>query len=80
MATVTLSNVDDRLLDQVRAAADRHKTSVEDEIVETLRKRFLAERQELRRRAEMIAAMTPKDVVQTDSTLIVRQIRDEGDV
>jgi len=80
MAVVTLSNIDDRLLDQVRAAASRHHTSVEDEIVETLRKRFLAERQELRRQAEMISAMTPKGVAQTDSTIIVRQIRDEGDI
>jgi plasmid stability protein len=79
MAVVTLSNIDDNLFGRLRAAAGRRNTTVEDEIVETLRERFAAERRELVRRADEIAAMTPKGVRQTDGTLLVREDREDPD-
>jgi antitoxin FitA len=77
MAVITLRDIDSRLLDELQAAAYRHNSSIETEIVETLKDRFLPDRRaDLRKRADAIAAMTPKDVVQTDSTILVREDRD----
>jgi plasmid stability protein len=75
MAVVQLRNVDDALLRRVKLAAERRNASVEEEIVETLRARFLAEREELARRADSIAALTPK-VEQSNSTSLIREDRD----
>lgn len=77
MAVITLKDIDRRLFEELQAAAKRHNSSVETEIVETLKDRFLpTRRQHLRARADAIAAMTPKGVAQTDSTLLVREDRD----
>ncbi len=76
MAVLKLKIADDSLIQRVRHSAARHNVSVEEEIVETLRARFAAEREELLRRADEIAAMTPGGTEQTDSTVMVREDRD----
>lgn len=76
MAVLKLKIADDYLIQRVRNSAARRNVSVEEEIVETLRARFAAERDELLRRADAIAAMTPGNVEQADSTEMVREDRD----
>lgn len=76
MAVLKLKIADDALIQRVRNSAARRNVSVEEEIVETLRARFVAERDDLVRRADAIAAMTPGSVEQSDSTKMVREDRD----
>lgn len=76
MAVLKLKISDDFLVQRVRNSAARRNVSVEEEIVDTLRARFAAEREDLLRRADAVAAMTPIDVEQTDSTAMVREDRD----
>jgi plasmid stability protein len=77
MATVTIRDLDDRIVKKLKARAKANKRSLQAELRELLtnvvkdsdqRRRFLA-------RADRIAAMTP-DVPQTDSALLVREDRD----
>jgi plasmid stability protein len=76
MAVLKLKISDDFLVQRVRNSAARRNVSVEEEIVDTLRARFVAEREDILRRADEVAAMTPVDVNQTDSTVMVREDRD----
>lgn len=76
MAVLKLRIADDNLIRRVRIAAERHNVSIDEEIVDTLNARFAAERQEMIRRADAVAAMTPADAEQADSTKLVREDRD----
>lgn len=77
MATVTIRNLDDATVDRLKTKAREHNRSLEAEIRLLLteaaarpsRGAFL----ELTNR---IAAMTPKNVAQTDSTDLIREDRD----
>lgn len=78
MATVTIRNLDEDVVEALKAQAKANNRSLEAELRRILaqaaasrksRMDFLAE-------ADRIAAMTPKDVPQTDSTLLIREDRD----
>jgi|HigsolmetaAR201D_1030396.scaffolds.fasta_scaffold41683_3 hypothetical protein len=72
---------DARLLETLTEMARAHNHTVEAEVEElvqnALEKR--ARRLDLVRRADMIAARTPKGVKQTDSADLIREMREERD-
>jgi len=76
MATVTIRDLDDKIVVKLKARAKSNNRSLEAELRELLsgivkeqerRQRFLA-------KADRIAAMTPK-IAQTDSTRLLREDR-----
>lgn len=76
MATVTIRDLDDKIVARLKDRAKNNNRSLEAELRELLsgvvreqerKKRFLTE-------ADRIAAMTPK-VIQTDSTKLLRKDR-----
>jgi len=77
MATLTIRNLDDKVVEKLKERARDNERSLEAEVRALLaqaaerpsRKKFI----EL---AEKIAAMTPEGVEQTDSTEIIREFRD----
>ena len=76
MATLTIRNLDDEVVDKLKARAKEHNRSLEAEV-----RQILADAAkpgatvDLLILADRIAAMTP-DVPQTDSTEIIREFRD----
>jgi plasmid stability protein len=78
MGAIHIENVDEQVMQSIRIRARRHGRSFEDEVKAVLeelaRPRMSAE--EFVAEADRIRAMTPKGVVQTDSTSIIREIRD----
>lgn len=81
MNAVTIRIADEALLRKLSAQADAHHRSVEREVMEILTSAVEQEgapndRLSIARR---ISAMTPKGVVQTDSTLLVREDRDRDE-
>ena len=76
MASITIRNLDDKVIEKLKARAKQHERSLEAEI-----RVLLAETAEQWSRprfietARRIAAMTP-DVPQTDSTELIREDRD----
>ena len=69
--------VDDATLARLAESAERNGRSVAEEAAEALRKQVRRlSREEFLRRADEIAAMTPKDVGQTDSWILLREDRD----
>ena len=77
MATVTIRNLDDRIVRKLKARAKANYRSLEAELRELLSSavRKQARMNEFLTKADRIAAMTPK-VSQTDSALLVREDRD----
>lgn len=77
MATVTIRNLDDRIVRKLKARAKTNHRSLEAELRELLSS--AVRRQERMRRVlaktDRIAAMTPK-VPQTDSASLIREDRD----
>jgi plasmid stability protein len=78
MATLTLHDIDDRLVETLKARAEANARSVEAEAEELLSRAVetpssAPDKWETARR---IAAMTPKDVTQTDSVLMLREDRE----
>jgi antitoxin FitA len=77
MTTLTIRNVDETQVEQLRQRAARHNRSLEAELRQLIAEAVARPTpDELLAWADRIAAMTP-DVPQTDSTAIVRQMRDE---
>lgn len=79
MAQVLIRNLDEGLLADYRAAADRNSRSLEAELREALaavRPMTVNRRDELLARLREIRAMTPKDVKQTPAEILVREDRD----
>jgi plasmid stability protein len=76
MANLTIRNLDDEVVERLKARAKAHHRSLEAELREilsaTVRRRT---REEFLAVADRIAAMTPK-TYQTDSTLLIREDRD----
>ena len=69
--------VDSATLARLEENARAHGRSVEEEAAETLRQATTAStRADMIARLDEIAAMTPKGIKQTDSTLLVREDRD----
>jgi len=77
MATVTVRNLDDSVVETLKEQARAHNRSLEAELREILTKagQQRRRRKEFRAEAERIAAMTP-DVPQTDSAELIRKNRD----
>lgn len=77
MATVTIRDLDDRIVKKLKARAKANKRSLQAELRELLAN-VVKESDRMRRflaKANRIAAMTP-DVPQTDSALLIREDRD----
>jgi plasmid stability protein len=78
MANLTIRNVDDDIVEALKARAKSHNRSLESEIRQILvdqARRPSWRGAELRALAEKIAAMTP-NVPQTDSVELLREDRD----
>jgi plasmid stability protein len=77
MPTLTIRNLDQEVVDRLKAKAKENGRSLEAEAREILQNeaRQLTGR-EARELVDRIAAMTPKGVKQTDSTKIIREFRD----
>ena len=78
MANLTIRNVDDDIVETLKARAKAHNRSLEAEIRQILAdqvRRPAWRGAELLERAKRIAAMTP-DVPQTDSVELLREDRD----
>jgi antitoxin FitA len=78
MATITISDVEDSLVEKIRDLAEQHNHSVEKEIRDLLQQAVEAKPQSrsLIDAANAIAALTPKGVPQTDSAILLREDRD----
>ena len=77
MGIIEKISVDDATMQKLASDAHKNGRSVEAEAAEWLRKiGGRPSRAELIARFDAIAAMTPKGVEQTDSTLLVREDRD----
>ena len=76
MATVTIRNLDDAVVERLKYQAKQNGRSLEAEVRELLKQAANRKTpEELLAIADRIAAMTP-DVPQTDSTQIIREFRD----
>ena len=77
MATLTIRNLDDEVVERLKAKAKDNGRSLEGELRELLKQAADRKtREELLAAADRIAAMTPKDVKQTDSAELIREDRD----
>ena len=77
MANLTIRNIDDDIVERLKIKAKQNERSLEAEVRLILK--GAANRltgMEARALAERIAAMTPKGVKQTDSTILIREDRD----
>ena len=76
MGTVTIRNLDDKIIKRLKARAKAHRRSLEAELRDLL---SYASQQTLIAdalvEADRIAAMTPRKVKQTDSITLLRQDR-----
>jgi hypothetical protein len=69
--------VDDATLQRLTRLAERHGRTIEEEAALALQSEVRRmSREEFLRRADAIAAMTPKGVKQTDSAVLLREDRD----
>lgn len=76
MGRIVVEEVDEVVIDALARLAASNSNSVEEQVRTLLAQSVpRSSRQDLVRRAEAIAAMTPKGVMQTDSTLLLRQER-----
>ena len=76
MANLTIRNLDDAVVERLKARAKAHNRSLEAEVRTILEiTARTADREAFIREARRIAAMTP-NVPQTDSTLLIREDRD----
>ena len=78
MATVTIRNLADGIVKKLKAQAKANQRSLEAELRDLLSNEVRARDRIRRFRAmvDRIAAMTPKGVKQTDSTILIREDRD----
>ncbi len=76
MGKIEIDSLDDRVIEGLRARARIHGRSLEDEIRALLSQHVLLSSAERVAIADRIRAMTPKGVTQTDSTDMIREIRD----
>ncbi len=77
MASVTIRNLDDGVVERLKSKAKDNGRSLEAELREILSTEARrASTKELIAEADRIAAMTPKDRPQTDSVKIIREVRD----
>jgi plasmid stability protein len=76
VASLTIRNLDDDVVERLKARAEANKRSLEAELREVLARVAREGRTfDLRSYAERIAAMTPRRTPQTDSTILLRRDR-----
>lgn len=80
MGVIHIENVDERILRSIRLRAQLSGRSFEEEVRTLLAEATKPQmtREEFVTEARRIQAMTPKGVEQTDSTEIIRELRDRG--
>lgn len=81
MAQALIRNLDDELLDDYRRAAKDRGRSLEAELRDALaraRPKRRLSREELIALSLSLQALTPADVVPSDSTPMIREMRDKG--
>lgn len=80
MANLTLDGIDDRVVDAIRDRAKANSRTVEAEVEDLLTQAIALPRRRAKKWEEVrrIAAMTPKDVRQTDSVIMLREDRDRS--
>lgn len=77
MATLTIRNLDTKTVNKLKQRAKRNQRSLEAEVRHIIARSVeQPDRRELWKLADQIAAMTPKDIQQTDSTDLLREDRD----
>lgn len=78
MANVTIRNLDDGVVEKLKARAKTQHRSLEAELRYVLTQAAAQHERmaDFRREAARVRAMTPKDRPQTDSTLLIREDRD----
>jgi antitoxin FitA len=77
MATVTIRNLDDTTVDRLKTKAREHNRSLEAEIRLLLTEAAARpSRRSFLDLSDRIAAMTPKNIAQTDSVDLIREDRD----
>ena len=77
MATLTIRNLDDEVVERLKKKAKDSNRSLEGEVRELLKQAVNRHSpEELLALADRIAAMTPKGVKQTDSAELLREDRD----
>ncbi len=78
MGIIEKITVDDATLTRLSENAERHGRTVAEEAADALRLglKTAKSREEFIRRADEIAALTPKGVRQTDSAILLREDRD----
>jgi plasmid stability protein len=78
MNAITVHKLSDAALKRIEERAVLNQRSVEDEAAALIERGLEAPLTPMERflLAEKIAAMTPKDVIQTDSVLLLREDRD----
>jgi len=79
VSTLTIRNVDDWIISDLKRRAKRFNRSFEAELREVLQRAARAERLDFLAEAQRISAMTPVNRRQTDSVEIIRQMRAERD-
>ena len=77
MATLTIRNLDEKTVERLKLHARQNERSLEAEVRHILNNAAQTlTRKEFWARADAIAAMTPRDVAQTDSVALLREDRD----
>ncbi len=76
-ATITLTDLDQDLLDKLKYIAEETQVSIEDLVRETLSRAAHLGIEERDALFAGIRAMTPKGVTQTDSVALLRDVRGE---
>ena len=76
MGTVTIRNLDDKIIERLKIRAKNHRRSLEAELPRPAQPcRAAAPDHRCLAEADRIAAMTPKGVKQTDSVILLREDR-----
>lgn len=78
MAQVIIRNLDDDVVSRLKAKAELHGRSLEQELRDILTRAAPLSPEEKLAVADRVRAMTPKHVEQTDSTLLIREWRDRS--
>ena len=77
MATLTIRNLDDKTVERLKQHARQNGRSLQAEVRYILNNAAqLPTNKEFWARADAIAAMTPRDIEQTDSATLLREDRD----
>ena len=76
MATLTIRNVEPKVVSALKRRARLNKRSLEAELRMIIGEAALVDHDFVVSEMRRISAMTPKDRVQTDSTLLIREDRD----